>query len=204
MSDTIHFGTDGWRARIGEGYTFANLRRVAAAAAGYYRDEAMTAAAIDGDGWFDTGDLGLLTDDGDLCFRGRIKETIVLKGGENVEPSAIESCLLESPLVEQAVVVGQDRKTLAALLVPSADGCKLAGLGKGSAAELAADPAVLAKLQREAGDRTSHLRPFERITRVRLLPEAFTPENGFLTPTLKMRRHVIAERLAAEIEEAYA
>ena len=65
-------------------------------------------------------------------------------------------------------------------------------------------PAVLAKLQREAGDRTSHLRPFERITRVRLLPEAFTPENGFLTPTLKMRRHVIAERLAAEIEEAYA
>ena len=171
---------------------------------GYYRDEAMTAAAIDGDGWFDTGDLGLLTDDGDLCFRGRIKETIVLKGGENVEPSAIESCLLESPLVEQAVVVGQDRKTLAALLVPSPDGCKLAGLGKGSAAELAADPAVLAKLQREAGDRTSHLRPFERITRVRLLPEAFTPENGFLTPTLKMRRHVIAERLAAEIEEAYA
>ncbi|MGE0190406.1 MAG: long-chain fatty acid--CoA ligase [Planctomycetota bacterium] len=171
---------------------------------GYYRDEAMTAAAIDADGWFDTGDLGLLTEDGDLCFRGRIKETIVLKGGENVEPSAIETCLLESPLIEQAVVVGQDRKTLAALLVPSADACQAAGLGGGTPAELAANPAVLAKLQREAADRTSHLRPFERVTRVRLVPEAFTPENGLLTPTLKMRRHVIAERLSNLIDEAYA
>jgi long-chain acyl-CoA synthetase len=172
---------------------------------GYYKDEAMTHAVMDRDGWFDTGDLGLLTEDGDLCFRGRIKETIVLKGGENVEPSAIETHLLASPLIEQAVVVGQDRKTLAALLVPDPAAWAVASQTDEAGREvLARDTRLRERLQREAAERTAHLKPFERIHRVVVLGEPLTAENGLLTQTLKLRRHVIAQRLAARIEEAYA
>ncbi len=189
------------RAPLGPGAVGVIWTRGPQVMRGYYRDEAMTNAVLDARGWFDTGDLGLLTEEGDLCFHGRIKETIVLKGGENVEPSAVETWLLESPLIEQVAVVGQDRKTLGALVVPSADGCRDAGLGSGDHAALAADPQVEAAIRRDAAARTAHLRPFERIGRIALLPEAFTPDNGLLTPTLKLRRHVLAERYAERIAD---
>jgi long-chain acyl-CoA synthetase len=172
---------------------------------GYHRDDEATSRAIDGDGWFDTGDLGMLTEDGDLCFRGRAKETIVLSGGENVEPGRVEGALLTCPLLEQVIVVGQDRKALAALLVPEpAEAAKALGLAETpSRADLAARADLAELLRREAIERTSKLKPEERVTRVAVLPEALDVENGCLTQTLKPRRHVIVERFAALIDRTY-
>jgi long-chain acyl-CoA synthetase len=173
---------------------------------GYYRDEELTRRVIDAGGWFDTGDLGLLTEAGDLCFRGRLKETIVLAGGENVEPTVVEAALLVSPYVAQAIVVGQDRKLLAALVLPEAVavGAHLGLSEDASPADLAADPRVRELMRRECRARTAALRPYERIRHVALLPEALDTANGLLTQTLKPRRHVIVERFADRIEEAYA
>ncbi len=166
---------------------------------GYFKDEELTNQVIDSDGWLDTGDLGLITEDGDICFRGRAKETIVLAGGENIEPSRVEEAILASPLIEQAIVVGQDRKTLAVLLWPDTEAvAKASGSGHVDASE------QRRMLRKECIRATSALKPFERVSRVGLLPEALTPENGCLTATLKPRRHVIVERYARLIEEAYA
>ena len=173
---------------------------------GYYRDEELTRQVIKEGGWFDTGDLGLMTEAGDLCFRGRIKETIVLAGGENVEPSAVEEALLGSPLIEQAIVVGQDRKVLAALVVPDrAEVCARLGLdAELGQADLAVHPRVLELLRDECRVRTAGRKSFEHITRIALLPEVLDSEHGTLTQTLKPRRHVIVARFSTQIEEAYA
>ncbi len=173
---------------------------------GYFKDEALTQQVIDADGWFDTGDLAFLTEDGDLCFVGRAKETIVLKGGENVEPSGIETALLSSPLIEQAIVIGQDRKTLAALIVPDRDAVQaaLALESRPTYAEMAERDDVHSHLRDECRARTSGMRAYERITRIALLPEALGAENGCLTQTLKPKRHVIVGRFKQQIGEVYA
>ena len=172
---------------------------------GYFKDPELTARAVDGEGWFDTGDLGALTPAGDLVFRGRLKETIVLSGGENVEPCRVEEALQPSPLIEQVVVVGQDRKNLAALVLPRADELAKA-LGwpaPQTAAEAARRPEAKALLQAEVSRRTAGLMPFEQVGRVALLPEPLDVAGGLLTPTLKLRRHLIVERYKALIEGAY-
>jgi len=173
---------------------------------GYFKDEDLTRSVVDAQGWFDTGDLGMMTEYGDLCFRGRMKETIVLAGGENIEPTHVEQALLTSPLIEQAVVVGQDQKVLAALLVPDpVEVPRALGLqGKHDVAALAARDDVLELLRKEARTRTAGLKSFERITRVALLPVAPDSANGLMTQTLKLRRHVIVERFADLIEGTYS
>lgn len=172
---------------------------------GYYKDEELTRSVIDADGWFATGDLGFLTEEGDLCFRGRLKETIVLKGGENIEPAAVEDAILTSPLIEQAIVVGQDQKVLAALLVPDRETLaqRLDVAPDAPLAELAARADVRDLLRKDCAASTSGLKPQERVARVAVLPEAPGVENGLLTQTLKLRRHLVVERFADQIEEAY-
>jgi long-chain acyl-CoA synthetase len=173
---------------------------------GYHKDEDLTRRAIDADGWFDTGDLGWMTEFGDLCFAGRAKETIVLSGGENVEPSRVEAALLTSPLIEQAIVVGQDRKTLAALIVPAPEPLAQA-LGSGATADrvaLAERPDARERLRREAIARTERMKPEERVARVVVLSEPLDPSNGLLTQTLKPKRHAIVARFRDRIEDAYA
>jgi long-chain acyl-CoA synthetase len=175
---------------------------------GYHRDDALTASVVDANGWFDTGDLGWLTEEGDLVFAGRAKETIVLAGGENVEPSRVEESILPSPLIEQAVVVGQDRKTLAVLVWPRLESVRKAlGIAPGVPdAEVVAREDVARLVRDDVVARTgpgSGLRPFEVVARVALLPEPMTQENGCLTQTLKVRRHVVAERHASLVEDCY-
>jgi long-chain acyl-CoA synthetase len=171
---------------------------------GYYQDEALTRSVIDDDGWFDTGDLVYLTDQQDICFVGRAKETIVLSGGENVEPERVEAALLASPLIEQAIVVGQDRKTIAVLLWPDVEAAAARlGLEDADAQAVLAHPGLHDVLKTECRERTSSLSGFERIARLALLPEPLDAANGCLTQTLKPRRHVIVERFADRIEEAY-
>ncbi|MDF1702297.1 MAG: AMP-binding protein [Planctomycetota bacterium] len=173
---------------------------------GYYKDPELTAKVMDADGWFDTGDLGYLTEAGDLCFHGRLKETIVLKGGENVEPSRVEEAILPSPLIEQIVVVGQDQKVLAALVLPDrAEVCGKLGIPKDTPyAELAQNADAHEMLRKECRARTRALKGFEQIGRIALMSEPLEAENGLLTQTLKPRRHVIVEHFAKAIEEAYA
>jgi long-chain acyl-CoA synthetase len=173
---------------------------------GYHKDPELTGRVLSADGWFDTGDLGALTPYGDLVFRGRAKETIVLLGGENVEPGRVEEAILASPLVEQAIVVGQDRKILAALVLPRADELAkdLRWPEPRAAAEIAKSRDARERIQTEILRRTAALMPFERVTRTALLPEALEPANGCLTGTPKPRRHVIAERYRHLIDEAYS
>jgi long-chain acyl-CoA synthetase len=86
---------------------------------GYYQNPEATAKAIDAEGWFDTGDLGLVTPENDLVLTGRAKDTIVLSNGENIEPQPIEDACLRSPYIDQIMLVGQDKRSLGALIVPN-------------------------------------------------------------------------------------
>jgi long-chain acyl-CoA synthetase len=176
--------------------------------AGYWRKPEASAKVLDGEGWFDTGDLGLLLADGTLLLTGRAKDTIVLSSGENIEPAPLEEALLASPLIEQVMLVGQDRKQLGALLVPRPEPLaafiKAAGLPEVADFD-GADPALLRALSRDCNRLLAArpgARPDERLAGVALV-EPFTLENGLLTQTLKQRRDRIAARDAVAIEAIY-
>ncbi len=166
---------------------------------GYYENPTRTAAVLTQDGWFNSGDLGHVDADGNLWITGRAKDTIVLAGGENVEPEPLETLIKTSPFVEQAVVVGQDQKTLGVLLVPmkealeqevpAAEWDERDGVLRGRAVEALMRRELDRMMTRENG-----CRAVERIGALRVLSEPMTPENGLLTQTLKVRRHVVAER----------
>jgi long-chain acyl-CoA synthetase len=184
--------------------------------AGYWGKPEATAKVLDGEGWFDTGDLGLLMADGTLVLTGRAKDTIVLSSGENIEPGPLEDALAALPMVEQVMVVGQDRRQLGLLLVPKAEALAAwaseqglpvsKGSEAGEAGSLPADPALLKALSREFNRvlaARAGSRPDERLAGVAVVAP-FTIENGLLTQTLKQRRDRIAKRDAAAIEALYS
>jgi len=181
--------------------------------AGYLRKPEASARVLDGAGWFDTGDLGHLLADGTLVLTGRAKDTIVLSSGENIEPGPLEECLVACSLVEQVMLVGQDRKALAALVVPRAEALTAYALEQGMApaaawpdgsaagAEAALLKALTGRLNRRLQARAG-ARADERLAGVALV-NPFTIDNGLLTQTLKQKRDRIAERDAAAIEAIY-
>jgi long-chain acyl-CoA synthetase len=173
---------------------------------GYYKRPEETKRVIDDEGWLDTGDLGRITVRGELSLTGRAKETIVLMGGENVEPTPIEDAITESHYILQTMVVGQDRKTLGALVVPDFHVLgERGGLEGLSPKELCAHPAVHALIRDEIRSLVSGargFRTFERIAHIRLLDREFVVGEE-LTHTMKKRRNVIAEKFARLIEEMY-
>jgi long-chain acyl-CoA synthetase len=176
--------------------------------AGYWRRPEATARVLDGEGWFDTGDLGRLLPDGSLVLTGRAKDTIVLSSGENIEPGPLEEALVASPLIEQVMLVGQDRKQLGALLVPRSE--PLEAFARQGGLPLPqdgrADPGLLRALTRECNRLLAARpgsRPEERLGAVALV-EPFTLESGLLTQTLKQRRDRIAARDAAVIDALYS
>ena len=184
--------------------------------AGYWGKPEATAKVLDGEGWFDTGDLGLLLADGTLVLTGRAKDTIVLSSGENIEPGPLEDALAALPMVEQVMVVGQDRRQLGLLLVPKAEALAAwasaqglpasKGSEAGEAGPMPADPALLKALSREFNRvlaARAGSRPDERLAGVAVVAP-FTIENGLLTQTLKQRRDRIAKRDAAAIEALYS
>lgn len=172
---------------------------------GYYRNEDATARVLSGDGWFRTGDLGMMTFNDCLKILGRAKETIVLSNGENVEPVPIENRLSESRWIEQCVVVGQDRKFLVALIVPSLEDFRQAGLPVEDHAACAGHEKVresVGKAIRETVSEAAGFKAFERVRRFRLLERPFAVGEE-LTKTFKLKGHVIHERYAAEIDGLY-
>ncbi|WOC13715.1 AMP-dependent synthetase/ligase [Gordonia sp. MP11Mi] len=175
--------------------------------AGYWKNEEATAAALT-DGWFHTGDIGALDADGYLSITGRKKEIIVTAGGKNVSPAPMEDVVRTHALVSQAMIVGDQKPFIASLITidpETFDGWKSRN-GKNaeaSVADLADDAALVAEVQSaidQANETVSHA---ESIKKFRILPSDFTEETGELTPTLKVKRNVVAEKFADQIEALY-
>ena len=176
---------------------------------GYWQNEAATKDAIDADGWLHTGDLGALDDEGFLQVTGRKKELIVTAGGKNVAPAVLEDRLRASPLVSQCMVVGDNQPFIACLITldPEALEHWKQQHGKPASAtpaDLAADPDLLADLQAAVDDANLAVSRAESIRKFRVLPDDFTVENGYLTPSLKVKRAVVAKDFAADIDALYS
>jgi len=174
---------------------------------GYYNNAEETDRVLV-DGWFNSGDLGRIDPDGQIIITGRAKDTIVLAGGENVEPERLETAIKISPFIEQAVVLGQDRKSLGALLVVA---CELLeheisrehwGIDGPFITSKEVNDLIRAELD-SLLTRDQGYRSVERIACFRLIHQPMTPENGFLTQTLKVKRHVVRERYGRLIEEMF-
>lgn len=177
--------------------------------ASYWHNEEATKEAFDDDGWFRSGDIGTLDDDGYLTVTGRKKDLIVTAGGKNVAPAVLEDRLRAHWLVSQCLVVGDRRPYVAALLTIDAEVLPqwLADHGFTEAAEtehLLENPDLLAELQTAVDDANKAVSKAEGIKRFVVLPEDFTVESGVLTPTLKVKRAVVTGRYAAEIDALYA
>jgi long-chain acyl-CoA synthetase len=174
---------------------------------GYWKQPQATADAIDSVGWLRTGDLGRLDEDGFLWITGRKKELIVTAAGKNVAPAYLERLLCEDPLVLQALVVGDRRNYLSALIVPNFEMLKrdLAGRGISAACDqvLIHEPAVKEIYRRLIDERLAAVSHCEQIGKFCLLSRGFTIEHDELTPTLKLRRSVIQHHFASEIEAMY-
>lgn len=174
---------------------------------GYFDDLEATRDVIDEDGWFATGDIGEIDDDGFLSITDRKKDIIVTAGGKNIAPQPIENRLKTHRLVEQAVIVGDRRKYPSLLVVPDFEAleewAKQKGLSWNGREELVRHPDVVAHMERETLGALDDLASYERPKKLALLPEELTVENGFLTPTLKVKRREIQERMEDVIDGLY-
>ncbi|MEA2599946.1 MAG: long-chain acyl-CoA synthetase [Acidobacteriota bacterium] len=175
---------------------------------GYWGMEKETAEVIDSEGWFHTGDIGEIDSDGFLRITDRKKELIINAYGKNVAPAPIENALKNSRFISQAVVIGDRRKFLSALLVPDFDALKgwaeKQGIGGASPEALAADPKVRTLLGQEVQTVNAGLAGFEKIVAWELLSNEFTLETGELTPTQKVKRRVINQKYGEVIDRLYA
>jgi len=174
---------------------------------GYYNKEEETKEVIDSEGWFYTGDIGFIDDDGFLVITDRKKNMIVTSGGKNIAPQPIENCLLTSQFIEQAVVIGDRRKFCSAIIVPSRAAVETWAQREGIVAEdytsLLSNEKLIVFMQGEIDRLTESFASFERIKKFCLLPELFSQDGGELTPSLKIKRRIVEEKYAAEIEKMY-
>ena len=174
---------------------------------GYWNKPEATAAMVDPQGWLATGDIGELDADGFLRLTDRKKDILVTAGGTNVAPQPIEGKLTNSPLVENAVLFGDRKPYVVALIVPAFEALESWAAARGipvaDRAALLRRRDVVAAYQEVVDAVNAGLARFETIKRFRLLPEPFTIGDGHLTPTLKVKRRVIAERYAAALAEMY-
>lgn len=174
----------------------------------YWQNDAATDEAIK-DGWFSTGDLGELDADGYLKITGRKKEILVTSGGKNVAPSVIEDRIAAHPLVGQALVVGDGQKYIAALITIDADyfGYWKSTVGKdtgASVSDLADDVELLAEIQKAVDEGNLAVSKAESVRKFRILDTEFNPENGYLTPSLKLKRNIIMKDFAKEVASLYS
>ncbi len=173
----------------------------------YYNNPQATADAIK-DGWFHTGDIGRLDEDGYLAITGRKKEIIVTAGGKNVIPAALEDIIRTSPLVSQCVVVGDRRPFVGVLVTLDQEMLPIwakAHHHKDVTPETAkSHPAVRAEIDRIVAEANSTVSRAESIRKFAILDDDFTEANGYLTPSLKLKRNVVMKDYAAEVEKLYA
>lgn len=173
---------------------------------GYWNRPDATAETLI-DGWLHTGDIGGVDDDGFLTITDRKKDLLVTEGGKNIAPGPIEGELAADPLVEHAVLLGDGRPCVVALLRPSLeearDWAAAAGVSAASDDELVAHPELRAELKRRADAVSDGLPHQEKIRAVAVITEELTMADGLLTPTLKVRRRAVEQRYAAQVEELY-
>ncbi|HXZ57330.1 MAG TPA: long-chain fatty acid--CoA ligase [Gaiellaceae bacterium] len=160
--------------------------------AGYFKDEAATREVLGDEGWLRSGDIGSIDEDGFITITDRKKDILVTAGGKNVPPQNLENALKTAPLVSQALVVGDRRPYVAALI--TLDPAVADGLSPGE---------LEARVQKIVGEVNAPLSRYEQIKRFAVLSRDFTADEGEVTPTLKLKRRVCAEHFAAEIEDLY-
>ena len=207
--DSFKFGTvgkalPGWELKLAEdGELFIRSPTVFA---GYYKDDEATAAILDDDGWLATGDIASIDEDGFVTITDRKKDILVTAGGKNVAPQNLENELKSSRYVSQALVVGDRRPYVAALI--TLDPPEIAGWAQrqgldGDLVTLSRHPDVHALVQSIVDEVNAPHSRFEQIKRFIVLPRDFSMEDGEVTPTLKLRRKICQEHFAAEIEQLY-
>ncbi len=175
---------------------------------GYYKDPEATAAAIDRDGWFHTGDIGELDEDGFLSITDRKKDIIVTAGGKNIAPQPIENRVAYSPYVSQVVMLGDRRRFPILVIAPNFDAleswARAQHIEFENREQLVRDPAVIEFMETELLAGLTDLARFERPKRIALLPRELTIEMGEITPSLKVKRRVIETKYAEIIEPLYS
>ena len=174
---------------------------------GYWNNETATAQAMTSDGWFLTGDIGELDSDGFLRITGRKKEIIVTAGGKNVAPAVLEDRLRANPIISQCVVVGDNKPYIGALITLDQDALpqilSANNIEAAPMSELAANPDLRALVQKAVNSANEAVSNSEAIKKFSILLEDFTIDNGYLTPKMSIRRHLIVQDFAKEIDALY-
>ncbi len=174
---------------------------------GYFNNDSATAEVINADGWFHTGDIGIIDADGFVKITDRKKNIIVLSNGKNVAPQPIESALVQSPFISQIMVIGSERKNLAALIVPNFDALKAwaseNGIETTDLLTMLQTREVQQHIQSEIRNHLTDFADFEQVRRFTLLEKEFSQEADEMTPTLKLKRNVIIEKYGDVIDSMY-
>ena len=174
---------------------------------GYYNDPGLTKSVFDSEDWFHTGDIGHIDEDGFLMVTDRKKEIFKLSNGKFIAPQVIENVFKESQIIDQIMVIGEHEKFASALISPNfkyfEDWKKTQNVSFSSAEELIQLPEVLSFFSSEISKLNKRLSSYEGINRFRLVKDAWSPETGELSPTLKLRRHFVHEKYRTIVEQIY-
>ena len=175
---------------------------------GYYKQPELTAEVIDTEGWFHTGDIGELHEGNYLKITDRKKEMFKTSGGKYIAPQPMENKFKESPVIEQIIVVGENRNFPSALIVPSFQGlrdwCHHKDIPYTTDAEMLQKPEIQEKFEREVEAQNKYFGKWEQVKKFKVLNTTWGIETGELTPTMKLKRKVVHEKYAKEIEEMYS
>jgi long-chain acyl-CoA synthetase len=174
---------------------------------GYYRDPEKTAETIDSEGWVHSGDIGVLEANGHFRIVDRKKELIITSAGKNISPANLEALAKSSPIIGQAVAIGDGLKFISVLVVLDPQvapmWAKAHGMPEATMAELSEHPLVMEEVRRALTVANTHLSRVEQFKRFTILPGEWTPESEELTPTMKLKRRVIHSKYKPQIEAMY-
>jgi len=174
---------------------------------GYLNRPEKTAEVIDEDGWFHTGDIGVIEDGKFLKITDRKKEIFKTSGGKYIAPQPIEQRMKESPFIEHIMVVGENRNYAAALIIPNFEHlknwCEVKNIEFGSREKAISKPEIIRRIRKEVERFNQDLGQTEKIKKFRLLDAEWTTDSGEISPTLKLRRKFIIEKYSQIIEETY-
>ena len=175
---------------------------------GYYKNEEATKETIDEDGYFHTGDIGVLTPDGFLKITDRKKEIFKTAGGKYIAPQVMENKLMESVLIGQVMIIGENQKFPSALIIPAFEElekyCKVKGISFDTRESIIKNPQILEKYQQEINKANENFGNWEMVKKFVLLPKEWTIDNGELTPKLSLKRKILLQKHEEEVKKIYA
>lgn len=209
--EDLRFGTVGrplWNVQVRLADDGEILAKGDSIMMGYFNDEQATREVLSDDGWLHTGDIGVFTPEGYLKITDRKKSIFVSSGGKNIAPQPVEEALLQSNLIDQALLIGENREYCTALVVPNSEAARMLVERQGvivhSDKEAMRHEVVFHAIQRDI-DRVQHnFSKYEKVRKFAIVEQPFSVENGEMTPTLKIKRHIVEQRYAQEIEAMYA